>query len=164
MQLLDYERFREPSAVTEESFYAWLEELITGGQFTAQEASYIRAEDFLPFFRTELARRMADAALRGRLRREQPFVMGIAANRIQPAFPADETMLIQGIIDAYFEENGKLIVVDFKTDRVHGGWELVQRYRVQLNYYAEALGRMYGMPVSEKLIYSFALGRVVPIV
>ena len=164
MQLLDYERFREPSAVTEESFYAWMEELITGGQFTAQEASYIRAEDFLPFFRTELARRMADAALRGRLRREQPFVMGIAANRIQPAFPADETMLIQGIIDAYFEENGKLIVVDFKTDRVHGGWELVQRYRVQLNYYAEALGRMYGMPVSEKLIYSFALGRVVPIV
>ena len=73
-------------------------------------------------------------------------------------------MLIQGIIDAYFEENGKLIVVDFKTDRVHGGWELVQRYRVQLNYYAEALGRMYGMPVSEKLIYSFAFGRVVPIV
>ena len=66
--------------------------------------------------------------------------------------------------DRVMTDGKEMIVVDFKTDRVHGDWELVQRYRVQLNYYAEALGRMYGMPVSEKLIYSFAFGRVVPIV
>ena len=62
-------------------------------------------------------------------------------------------------MDAYFVENGKIILVDYKTDRVRSAKELVDRYHVQLTYYAQALERLTGMPVAEKIIYSFALGR-----
>ena len=71
----------------------------------------------------------------------------------------DETILVQGIIDAYFIEDGKIILVDYKTDRVRTGQEqkLIDLYHVQLEDYAEALERMTGMKVKEKFIYSFTL-------
>ena len=66
----------------------------------------------------------------------------------------DETILVQGIIDAYFIEDGKIILVDYKTDRVRKGQEqkLIDLYHVQLEDYAEALERMTGMKVKEKFI------------
>lgn len=66
-------------------------------------------------------------------------------------------MLIQGVIDVYFEENGELIVADYKTDRVEDGKELVEKYRKQLEYYARALEQLTGKRVKEKIIYSFRL-------
>ena len=66
---------------------------------------------------------------------------------------------MQGIIDAYFETDEGLVLVDYKTDKVENpdGSDLIAKYRVQLDYYAEALTRLTGQPVAEKLIYSFAL-------
>ncbi|MFQ9985191.1 MAG: PD-(D/E)XK nuclease family protein [Lachnospiraceae bacterium] len=72
-----------------------------------------------------------------------------------------EPLLVQGIIDAYFEENGQWILVDYKTDHVNhrNGKELLKkRYEMQLRYYAKALSSLTGKPVSERVIYSFALG------
>ena len=163
MQLLDYHRFPHPAAVTEDAFLVWRRELVQTGQILAEEAALLVPSLILPFLRTQLAERMAAADRRGRLRREQPFVMGIPANRLKDSFPAEETVLIQGIIDAYFEEDGQIAVVDYKTDRVRESGILVDRYRIQLDCYAEALGRMIGLPVREKLIYSFALGEIVPL-
>ena len=67
-------------------------------------------------------------------------------------------MLIQGIIDAFFIEDGQIIVVDYKTDRVRTGEELWNRYAEQLKYYEEALGKLMGLPVGEKILYSSSLG------
>ena len=86
-------------------------------------------------------------------------MLGIPANRLDPAVPEGETVLIQGIIDAFFEEDGRLVVVDYKTDLVLEGQELIRRYQVQLDYYKEALNRITGKEVSQKIIYSFALGQ-----
>ena len=66
-------------------------------------------------------------------------------------------MLIQGSIDVYFEEDGELVVADYKTDAVTQAEELVNRYRVQLDYYARALEQLTRKRVKEKIIYSFAL-------
>ena len=60
-----------------------------------------------------------------------------------------------------FEEAGRLVVVDYKTDRVKTEEELIDRYREQLHIYADALSRTIGLPVGEALLYSFALGRTV---
>ena len=68
-------------------------------------------------------------------------------------------MLIQGIIDVFFEEEDYIVVADYKTDRVETAEELIRRYQVQLDYYAQALERLTGKSVKEKLIYSFALSR-----
>ncbi|MDE5891382.1 MAG: PD-(D/E)XK nuclease family protein, partial [Acetatifactor sp.] len=92
------------------------------------------------------------------LYREQPFGYGISAARLKPQFPKEEKVLIQGIIDAFFVENGQIVVVDYKTDRIQTGEELWNRYAEQLKYYEEALGKLMQLPVREKLLYSSRLG------
>lgn len=110
------------------------------------------------FFETSLAKRMAKAAAEGKLWKEQPFVLGLSASRLDEQFPEEEQVLIQGIIDVFFEEEGKIVVADYKTDVIKTPQELTARYQVQLDYYAEALARLTGKKVAEKIIYSFALG------
>ena len=70
-------------------------------------------------------------------------------------------MLIQGIIDVFFEEAGSFVVVDYKTDAVLNAGELIKRYQTQLDYYAEALTRMTGKRVKERILYSFYFGEEV---
>ena len=96
--------------------------------------------------------------------REQPFVISVRAEDVKEEFRSQEEILIQGIIDAYFEEGEDLILVDYKTDRVsqRNPEELVNKYRIQLDYYAEALYRMTGKRVKEAYIYSTSLGREIP--
>ena len=92
-------------------------------------------------------------------------MMGIPASRLGDGFPAEETVLIQGIIDVFFEEEDGFVVLDYKSDAVSAAAELVKRYQVQLSYYSEALEQIFGYeagadkkPVKERIIYSFMLG------
>ena len=85
-------------------------------------------------------------------------MIGIDASELSDDFPAGETVLVQGVIDCYFEEEDGLVLLDYKTDRVHKARELADRYRVQLDYYARALTQLTGKTVKERLIWSFALG------
>ena len=102
---------------------------------------------------------MRQAQKEGRLHREQPFVMGYPARDLFDERGEDETVLVQGIIDAYFLEGQDIVLVDYKTDYVRKGEEqkLVDLYHIQLEDYAQALERMTGRKVKEKYIYSFAL-------
>lgn len=115
------------------------------------------------FLESSLAARMAQAAARGRLYKEQPFVLGLPAKTLDDSFPEEETVLIQGIIDVYLEEEDGLVVADYKTDSVTCPQELINRYQVQLDYYARALEQLTGKKVREKIIYSFALATEVPL-
>ena len=65
-------------------------------------------------------------------------MLGLSANRLNTDFPEDETVLIQGIIDVYLEEEDGIVLADYKTDLVKDPKELILRYRVQLDYYEEA--------------------------
>ena len=156
-QILDYRRWPDPSMVSEKDFELWADSMVAAGEIEQAYIPILKPQTFLPFLHSQTAARMAAAETRGQLRREQPFVHGISAARMDLRFPSDETILVQGIIDAFFIENGEIIVVDYKTDRVHSPKTLIDRYQVQLDYYADALGEMLGLPVSEKIIYSFAL-------
>lgn len=134
------------------------------GKLSEDMAECIRPDDILHFLRSRSGRRMSAAAAGGRLRREQPFVLGVDAAEIYPElFEAGgndqerERILVQGIIDVYFEETDGLVVLDYKTDRVRSGAELVEKYHAQLDYYAQALSQLLEKPVKEKIIYSFTL-------
>ncbi len=72
-------------------------------------------------------------------------------------------VLIQGIIDAFFVEDGEIVLLDYKTDKVSDETELVSRYRIQLDYYKEALEASTNMKVKEIYIYSFSLGKEIPL-
>ena len=69
--------------------------------------------------------------------------------------------ILQGIIDAFFVEEGEIVLVDYKTDRVTSGKELWDRYETQLDHYEEALTKLMQMPVKERILYSFSLEKCV---
>lgn len=100
---------------------------------------------------------MMEADRKGLLYKEQPFVIGVPASTVEEEFPDSETLLVQGVIDVYFIKDGKVTVLDYKTDRVDSGEVLVERYRKQLEYYNEAVKQLTGLEVEAPLIYSFGL-------
>ena len=110
------------------------------------------------FLEDPLAARMALAQKKGCLKKEQPFVLGIDASRVDKNYPKGETVLLQGIIDAFFIEDDEIVLVDYKTDVIRSGEELMKRYHVQLEYYKEALQNILGLRVKESILYSFSLG------
>lgn len=125
---------------------------------TEQEAECIRIRDIRRFVESGLGQRMKKAAMKKHLYREQPFVIQRSASMLDDGWK-NETVLVQGIIDAYFMEEEEIVLVDYKTDRVKRGQEqkLIDLYHVQLEDYARALERMTGKRVKEKIIYSFTL-------
>ena len=123
--------------------------------------SLLQKEKMEAFLSSALAKRMQEADKRGLLCKEKPFVLGLPASLLDRKFPDTEKVLIQGIIDAFFEEDGELVLVDYKTDRISHPQELIQRYQKQLYYYQMALEQLTGKKVKEQLLYSFALGEAV---
>lgn len=132
--------------------------LVVKNKLSARAAGMIDPEDILKFAESPLAARMTAACRDGRLFREQPFVILVNAEQIDSTYPADESVMVQGIIDAFFEENGSYVIMDYKTDRVRDPSELVLRYRAQLDYYAQALRQITGREATEEIIYSVTLG------
>lgn len=141
-------------------FSKMLETMVCNGYLTVEEKELLSVKRFSWFARTDLGKRMKQAALNGTLHREQQFMLGVPAEEIEEVSGSEEMVLIQGIIDAYFEEDEELVLVDYKTDYVERGQgqSLAERYQVQLDYYARALEQLTGKRVREKIIYSFSLG------
>lgn len=113
------------------------------------------------FFESDLAIRMQRAAREGKLQKEKPFVMGKPAREVYPESDSDVLVVIQGIIDAFFEEDGELVIVDYKTDAVRSAAELARRYQVQMDLYQEAMERVTEKKVKEKILYSFRLREII---
>lgn len=152
LELLDFTKEYD-----EESLYREILQKQEEKRLTEEMASCIRVADILAFLHSEIGKRVQRASRAGKCFVEQPFVLGLKAKDVYPDIESEETVLVQGIIDLYFEEDGELVVLDYKTDRVFKAEELREKYHSQLEYYAEALTRLTGMPVKEKIIYSFTL-------
>ena len=82
-------------------------------------------------------------------------------NRVYPDVESGERLFLQGIIDTVFVEDDQWVLVDYKTDRVKSGDELIRRYKIQMDLYKEALERLTNMPVKASYIYSFRLHEAV---
>ncbi len=156
MEYLDLTEACEEGGVSRQ-LARWAEQ----GRISPQERTCIREKDLTVLAFSPLGRRMGHAQRRGLLYLEQPFVIAQRASEVDASWSDEEEVLIQGIIDAYFEEDGELVVVDYKTDWVKMGEEekLVERYKIQLEYYGQALERLTGMRVKERYLYAFRLGK-----
>jgi len=185
MQLLSWDRILGPVIGTVPASYAeytkalsgkesevkksiesfWSEEL-TAGHISEKTHAAVAPYKILTFLRSELSYRMWRAEISGLLKREQPFVYGIPASRLLDPEHRNtgsevldkEILMIQGIIDAYFVEDGKIILLDYKTDAVTAMDELWKRYETQMDYYKEALESLEHLQVTERFLYSFKLG------
>lgn len=141
---------------------AALNELAGQGRFRDEDKKLVNPWVLWKFFGSPLGRRLARAGKEGRLHKEQRFMIGIPAREMDLA-DSDELVLIQGMIDAYIEEEDGLVLVDYKTDYVEQKEELLKRYQVQMNYYIRALEQITGKKVKEALIYSLRLQEEIPL-
>ncbi len=154
LELLDFACAYDGKSVREA-----IEDMVRRGRISRETADMVRSEDILAFMKSGVAARMQRAAEAGRLFKESPFVLGIPMSKVygQTAAEEEETVLVQGIIDVYFEEEDGLVVLDYKTDQASCASKLADKYRLQLEYYAQALEQITGKTVKEKIIYSVAL-------
>lgn len=175
-----FELFDFDMDVTKENIIGMLDKLEQKGRLSREERESICIHDILSFAETDLCERMRAAYKRGELFREAQFVVGFSEAEIErfkqaakiigeekrfvipeKTAPLGDTVLIQGIIDAYFIEDGKIVLADYKTDRVKQAEDLVNHYFIQLELYKKAVEQIMGIEVSEKILYSVHLNEEV---
>ena len=139
---------------TQASLTKELDGLVTKGTFTEEERNLLSDTSLYKFFSSDLGERLINAK---RIERELPFSMLFEGKRVYDTLEDGENLFLQGIIDTAFEEDGEWVLVDYKTDRVKSGEDLIKRYKIQMDLYKEALQRLTGMPVKASYIYSFRL-------
>lgn len=135
--------------------------LLMAGRLSQDQRQSLNLRRLERFFDSPLCQRMLQAP---DWRREQHFTVDIPLAFFgyeQPAGQENERIVVQGIADSLFLENGGWMIVDYKTDTVSSEVELIDRYREQLRIYAYALERVLGRPVRECWLYSFSLNRAV---
>lgn len=153
MECLDFVAMSETDmadrAAAERFVVSELERMRACGELSEEFYPLVSRAKVTAFVQSEAAHRMARAAERGELYREKPFVM------------RHEDVLVQGIIDVFWMEEDRIVLLDYKTDRVDTAEDLILRYETQMELYAEALGRVFHENHTQKLIYSFHLGEVI---
>ncbi len=157
MQYLDYGRTGSLEEIAGE-----VERLVEGRYITPQQGSAVDPADILAFFRSDLGRRLTAAR---RVEREFKFSLLAPASDYYPQAEEGEEVLLQGVVDCWFEEADGAAVVDFKTDRVAP--EAVERraldYRPQLDAYSRALSQAAGVAVKRRYLWFFSAGRAVEV-
>lgn len=143
---------------TQKSMTDMLDSLQAEGKFSDEERSLLSDRSLYGFFNSDLGQRLIVSK---RVERELPFSMLFDGNRVYPDVENGERLFLQGIIDTVFVEDDQWVLVDYKTDRVKSGDELIRRYKIQMDLYKEALERLTNMPVKASYIYSFRLHEAV---
>ena len=143
---------------TQKSMTDMLDSLQAEGKFSDEGRSLLSDRSLYGFFNSDLGQRLIASK---RVERELPFSMLFDGNRVYPDVENGERLFLQGIIDTVFVEDDQWVLVDYKTDRVKSGDELIRRYKIQMDLYKEALERLTNMPVKASYIYSFHLHEAV---
>jgi ATP-dependent helicase/nuclease subunit A len=137
---------------------------------TEEEIKVIQRISFISFFKSNLGKRMLKVFNEGKLvKRELPFYTEISSLNIDNTLSKDvygnEKVRLQGIIDCIFEEDDKIVLLDYKTDYVEYGKEseILDKYRIQIKYYKDAVEKITGKEVKESYLYLFGLNKEVKI-
>lgn len=160
MQKLDFNRVN-----TIEEIENQIREMVINELLSEEEFKVIRAKKIYNFFKSNLGKRVLKSYKSGqKVYKELPFYTEISAKKTDPNLiniPESEKVRLQGVIDLFFYEGDNVILVDYKTDYVERGKEedLIEKYKVQIQYYKEALSKITGKIVTESYLYSFFLDK-----
>jgi ATP-dependent helicase/nuclease subunit A len=153
--------------ITEESIRHQVDAMVQKELLTKEQREGIDPALVVKFFESSLGQRLLRAE---KVMREVPFSLSMPAKEAYPDWTAgDEQVLVQGVIDCFFEEEEGIVLLDYKTDgitdRYKGGFEeakpiLESRYRLQLNLYARALEQIVRKPVHERYLFFFDGGHL----
>lgn len=153
LQYVDYGACENEAGVQAE-----IQRLYTQGYLSEIQAKAVNAEGIMAFFGTELGQKLR----KGNVVREFKFSI-LQDGSVYDKDLAGEQILLQGVVDCALLEDDGITIIDYKTDFVTEETlpKKVSQYSLQVNAYADAMRRIYEMPVKEKLLYFFHLGRFV---
>ncbi len=155
MEYLDFAR-----TGSREELSAQIAQLAQEEYITPLQAQAVDVERFAAFFRSPLGQQVT----RAQVHREFKFSLLVPAREYYPAAQGEE-LLLQGVVDCWFETDEGITVLDFKSDRV-SEQNVARRageYRPQLQVYANALEKLTGRPVVRRVLWFFALDRAVEV-
>ena len=158
MQKIDLSRVN-----TIEEIKIQLKDFVDMELLSKEEYKVINPYKVKKFFISKLGERMLSAYNRGDIvYREIPFYTEIDVHRINPDLPKEvegDKVRLQGVIDSFFYEDNEVILLDYKTDYVEQSneEELINKYRIQIQYYKEALEKITKTKIKECYLYSFYL-------
>ncbi|SFQ06835.1 DNA helicase/exodeoxyribonuclease V, subunit A [Lachnospiraceae bacterium XBB1006] len=164
-RILECIDFTNPALVhpEQEAVTACVKAVVQEGRMREEDCKLVSVAKLTTFFNTSLFASMREAAIHQKLRKEQPFVMSISPKEAGLSGADEEGILIQGIIDVFFEEEDGLVLLDYKTDVVREKEELIKRYRKQMELYKEAMERSLQKTVKKVFLYSFHLQEVIDV-
>lgn len=163
MELLDFKEFYEVLNLEKANqiYVEQTQELKKHAKISQEYVNLVDQNKILSFLVSPIGQRVCKAHKESLLFREKQFILALPANELNSEFPDTEHVLIQGIIDVYFEEEGEYVLLDYKTDQVDTKESLVKKYSIQLDYYARALEQLKRKKVKSKILYSFYFGEAV---
>lgn len=151
MQFASYEAARD-------DLEAEIERMGRQQYLSGAEAEGIQVEKLRCFFASQLAGRIFSSK---EVHRELKFMAECGQDMLDMENLGDSKIVVQGVADCVFIEDGEAVIVDYKTDRVKTAEELRERYTVQLNLYRRILTGSLGVPVKECILYSFHLSEAI---
>lgn len=164
MQKIDYEKVGSLNDIKLQ-----LEDMVKNELLTKDEFKAINPFKVLNFFKSDIGKRVIKVYENGGvIRRELPFYTSISVKDIKDNIEdesGNENVRLQGIIDLFFEENGEIVLVDYKTDYVKENIEeeMNKKYKIQMDYYTKALEKMTGKVVSKRYLYLFYIEKAIEI-
>lgn len=164
MQKIDYDRVDSIKQIKNQ-----LEEMFDDELLTEAEFKSINPFKILNFFKSDIGVRLLNVYRKGGvIHRELPFYINVKVTEVKDSIPKElenEEVRLQGIIDLFFEENDEIILIDYKTDYIekNAEEEMNRKYKVQLDYYTDALERITGKKVVSRYLYLFYLEREIEI-
>jgi len=148
---LDYHRHTTPTTIEE-----LIKELVVKNFLSEEESTKVNRKKINTLVNSNLAERMRKAK---KIYKETPFVLSLLANTLYdlPKEQENERILVHGIIDCYFEEDGQIVLLDYKSDAWQGSpQEWANNHKVQMQIYKQALEEATKLKVKEALLYSFS--------
>ncbi|WP_024614059.1 helicase-exonuclease AddAB subunit AddA [Clostridium sp. Ade.TY] len=158
MQKIDYDRVSSIKEIKDQ-----LEEMVDNELITEEEFKIINPFKVLNFFKSDIGIRLLKVYREGGVvHRELQFYTNVKVTEVNNNISKElknEEVRLQGIIDLFFEENGEIILVDYKTDYIeeNAEEEMNKKYKIQLDYYTDALEKITGKKVISRYLYLFYL-------
>ena len=157
MEFLDFSKAADASGKADRKYIAERAEFLKEhGAIDEDVYDSLDLSRVAAFFESDLGKRAVEASMKGTLRREKPFTLKTERG--------GREMLVQGVIDCCFEENGRMILIDYKSSYIRAGaareaelQRIKDEYKVQIELYSEAVLKGTGMEVSEAYLYLFTI-------
>lgn len=150
LQHVDYKRISANEAEMDAYARELLLQMVDEGFITEAESDSVPVPVLVRYLTSSFAQRLSGAVW---MKREAPFTFLVSWKEVSGRDEPGETA-VQGVIDLVAEIEGKLVLVDFKSDGVVRDFkQYSQRYSVQMGVYAEACKRAFGRAPDEIYLY-----------